>query len=111
VIRAKIEAVLIGVAVIVSALVILTMMLSPTAGPIAVVTIAASVVSATMNQLWLRVQAKRSNFHCRQTSSRAATVAEALSSILWVGVAGLWIAGTMRTILVIALIGILLFLT
>ena len=110
-IRTKIEAVLIGVALTVSSLITLTMMLSPTVCLIAVVTIADSLVSAKMILLWFRMQAKRSNFGRRQTSSRVATVAEALSSIPWAGTAGLWIAGPTLTILVIAFIGIILFLT
>jgi ABC-2 type transport system permease protein len=42
-----------------------------------------------MVQIWFRAQAKRSNFRRRQTSSRIATLAEALSSILWAGTAAL----------------------
>jgi len=56
--------------------------------------VTASVVSATAIQLWFRSQAKRSNFRRRQTSSRVATMAEAFSSILWAGTAGIWIAGS-----------------
>ncbi len=47
-----------------------------------------------MIQIWFRAQAKRSNFRRRQVSSRVATVAEALSSILWAGTAVLAAAGT-----------------
>jgi ABC-2 type transport system permease protein len=47
-----------------------------------------------MIQIWFRAQAKRSTFHRRQTSSRIATVAEALSSILWAATAALAAAGT-----------------
>jgi ABC-2 type transport system permease protein len=39
--------------------------------------------SATAIQLWFRVQARRSQFRRRQTSSRIATFAEAFSSIGW----------------------------
>jgi ABC-2 type transport system permease protein len=42
-----------------------------------------SAASATAIQLWFRVQAKRSQFRRRQTSSRLATFAEAFSSIGW----------------------------
>ena len=41
-----------------------------------------------------RTQAKRSHFRRRQTSSRAATFAEAFSSIAWAGTAALAAAGT-----------------
>ena len=43
-------------------------------------------------QLWFRTQARRSHFRRRQTSSRVATFAEALSSIGWAGT-GLAAAG------------------
>jgi ABC-2 type transport system permease protein len=51
------------------------------------VTIAAA--SATAIQLWFRVQARRSEFRRRQTSSRLATFAEAFSSIGWAATAAL----------------------
>ena len=47
-----------------------------------------------MVQIWFRAQAKRSMFRRRQTSSRLATLAEALSSILWAGAAALVAAGS-----------------
>ncbi|PMY45030.1 permease, partial [Pseudomonas sp. GW456-L12] len=45
--------------------------------------------SATAIQLWFRVQARRSQFRRRQTSSRLATFAEAFSSIGWAATAAL----------------------
>ena len=48
-----------------------------------------ATVSATAIQLWFRVQAKRSQFRRRQTSSRIATFAEAFSSIGWAATAAL----------------------
>src|SRR5262245_66523287 len=45
-------------------------------------------------QHFFRTQAKRSHFRRRQTSSRAATFAEAFSSIAWAGTAALVAAGT-----------------
>ena len=39
--------------------------------------------AATAIQLWFRVQARRSQFRRRQTSSRIATFAEAFSSVGW----------------------------
>ncbi len=47
-----------------------------------------------MIQIWFRAQAKRRTFHRRQVSSRIATVAEALSSILWAGTAAMVAAGS-----------------
>jgi ABC-2 type transport system permease protein len=48
-------------------------------------------------QFWFRAQVKRSLFRRRHVSSRIATFAEALSSIIWAGagavaVVSLWIA-------------------
>ena len=47
-----------------------------------------------MIQIWFRAQAKRTRFRSRQTSSRLATLAEALSSISWAGTAALAAMGT-----------------
>ncbi len=111
VIRAKVEAVLGGVAIIALPLILATAAVSPWAALIAAACIAASVVSATAIQLWFKSQAKRSNFRRRQTSSRMATMAEAFSSILWAGVAGLWIAGSLLAIPVAILVLTALFCT
>jgi ABC-2 type transport system permease protein len=48
-----------------------------------------ATVSAAAIQLWFRVQAKRSQFRRRQTSSRLATFAEAFCSIGWAATAAL----------------------
>ena len=48
--------------------------------------------SATSIQLWFRVQARRSQFRRRQTSSRLATFAEAFSSIGWAATSALVMA-------------------
>ena len=48
-----------------------------------------AAMSATAIQLWFRVQAKRSQFRRRQTSSRIATFAEAFSSIGWAATSAL----------------------
>ena len=87
--RAKIEVVLIVIGVVFAPLVAALALLAP---PQAVVTAAGVVIaaaSATAIQLWFRVQAKRSQFRRRQTSSRIATFAEAFSSIGWAGTAAL----------------------
>ena len=54
--------------------------------------IAIAAAAATSIQLWFRVQAKRSQFRRRQTSSRLATFAEAFSSIGWAATAALALA-------------------
>ena len=56
--------------------------------------VVAASASATMIQLCFRVQARRSQFRRRQTSSRIATFAEAFSSISWAGSAALAAGGT-----------------
>jgi ABC-2 type transport system permease protein len=89
VVRAKIEVVLIVIAALFTPLVLALALASP---PQAVVTAAAVISaagSATAIQLWFRVQARRSQFRRRQTSSRLATFAEAFSSIGWAATATL----------------------
>jgi ABC-2 type transport system permease protein len=51
-----------------------------------------ATISAAAIQLWFRVQARRSQFRRRQTSSRIATFAEAFSSIGWAATAALALA-------------------
>jgi ABC-2 type transport system permease protein len=56
---------------------------SPEQGVITAAGVIVAAASATAIQLWFRVQARRSQFRRRQTSSRLATFAEAFSSIGW----------------------------
>jgi len=51
-----------------------------------------AAASATAIQLWFRMQARRSQFRRRQTSSRLATFAEAFSSIGWAATGALALA-------------------
>jgi ABC-2 type transport system permease protein len=94
VIAAKIEAVLGAVAMVVAPLILALALAAPKIAAVAALGVAVSAVSGAMIQIWFRAQAKRSTFHRRQISSRIATVAEALSSILWAGTAALVAAGT-----------------
>jgi ABC-2 type transport system permease protein len=87
--RAKIEVVLIIIGAVFAPLVLALLFASP---ELAIVTALAAMVaaaSATAIQLWFRVQARRSQFRRRQTSSRIATFAEAFSSIGWAASAAL----------------------
>ncbi len=93
IIQAKIEAVLITIAVIVAPFLIALAFAVPRLALAAGLGIAVSAASATLIQIWFRAQAKRSNFRRRQISSRVATLAEALSSILWAGTAAVAAAG------------------
>jgi ABC-2 type transport system permease protein len=91
-IRAKIEVVLIAIAVIFCPLVAALAFASPYQAAISAGAVIVSAASATAIQLWFRVQARRSQFRRRQTSSRLATVAEAFSSIGWAATAALLLA-------------------
>jgi ABC-2 type transport system permease protein len=94
VLAAKIEAVIGAVAVVIAPLLLALGFAAPRVAAVAALGVAVSAASGTMIQIWFRAQAKRSTFHRRQTSSRIATVAEALSSILWAGTAALLAAGS-----------------
>jgi ABC-2 type transport system permease protein len=90
--RAKIEVVLITIAVIFAPLVAALAFASPMQAVVTALGVIIATVSATAIQLWFRVQAKRSQFRRRQTSSRIATFAEAFSSIGWAATAALALA-------------------
>ena len=92
VIRAKIEVVLIAIGVIFSPLVLALAFASPLQAAITASGVVVAAASATAIQLWFRVQARRSQFRRRQTSSRLATFAEAFSSIGWAATAALVLA-------------------
>jgi ABC-2 type transport system permease protein len=92
VIHAKIEVVLIAIAVIFAPLVAALLFASPLQAAVTALGVIIAAASATAIQLWFRVQAKRSQFRRRQTSSRLATFAEAFSSIGWAATAALVLA-------------------
>jgi ABC-2 type transport system permease protein len=92
VIRAKIEVVLIAIGVIFAPMIIALLFASPLQAAVTAVGIIIASASATAIQLWFRVQARRSQFRRRQTSSRLATFAEAFSSIGWAATAALALA-------------------
>lgn len=111
IIRAKVEAVLGAITLIVSPIIILLMIFDYQKALIAAAGIAAASMSATMIQFWFRTQAKRSNFRRRQTSSKVATVTEAFSSILWAATTGLvasgtWILAPITVVLVVCVLWI-----
>ncbi|NOT39721.1 MAG: permease, partial [Alphaproteobacteria bacterium] len=83
--RAKIEAVMQCIAAVFLPFVAALIALSPGVALAAALGIAASAASATAIQFRFRAQAKRSQFRRRHTSSRVATLSEALSSIAWAG--------------------------
>ena len=89
VIRAKIEVVLISICVLFTPLVAALAILAPLQAAVTAFAVMIAAGSATAIQLWFRVQAKRSQFRRRQTSSRIATFAEAFSSIGWAATSAL----------------------
>jgi ABC-2 type transport system permease protein len=105
VVRAKIEAVIGGVALVFAPLVVWLGFVSPWRGAVAASGILIAAAAATAVQLWFRAQARRSHFRRRHTSSRIATFAEAFSSIAWAATAalaasGIWLAAITAAIAV-----------
>src|SRR5579863_882558 len=91
-IRAKIEVVLLVIGALFAPLVFALLLASPEQAAITAAGILVAAASATAIQLWFRVQARRSQFRRRQTSSRLATFAEAFSSIGWAATSALALA-------------------
>jgi ABC-2 type transport system permease protein len=85
--RAKIEVVLIAIGVLFAPLIVAVAFASSLQATVTALGVAITAASATAIQLWFRVQARRSQFRRRQTSSRLATFAEAFSSIGWAATA------------------------
>jgi ABC-2 type transport system permease protein len=90
--RAKIEVVLIAIGVTFAPLIVALAFASPLQAAVTASGVMVAAISATAIQLWFRVQARRSQFRRRQTSSRIATFAEAFSSIGWAATAALALA-------------------
>jgi len=89
IVLAKIEAVLGVIALVFLPLVLALALMSSWAGIVAGLGVLIAAGASTLIQLCFRVQAKRSQFRRRQTSSRIATFAEAFSSIAWASTAAL----------------------
>lgn len=89
VLRAKIEVVLISIGVIFAPLIAALGFAAPLEALVTAGGVIVAATSATAIQLWFRMQAKRSQFRRRQTSSRLATFAEAFSSIGWAATSAL----------------------
>jgi ABC-2 type transport system permease protein len=94
VIWAKIEAVIGATGFMFAPLVAALVFASPRAALVTALGILIAAASATQIQLCFRVQARRSQFRRRQTSSRIATFAEAFSSISWAATAALAAGGS-----------------
>jgi len=83
VLRAKAAAVLGLIVLLFGPLALLLALVAPLAGAVALAGALVSAAAAGAIQFRFRTQARRSHFRRRQTSSRVATYAEALSSIMW----------------------------
>lgn len=90
--RAKIEVVLMVIGAIFAPLVLALAWIAPWQAVVTACGVLIATVTSTAIQLWFRVQARRSQFRRRQTSSRLATFAEAFSSIGWAATAALALA-------------------
>jgi ABC-2 type transport system permease protein len=99
VLRAKIEAVMGGIALVFAPFALALVLASPFIAAVAGAGVALAAASATAIQLWFRAQAKRSHFRRRQISSRVATFAEAFSSITWAAAGAMAAAGTMLALI------------
>ena len=89
VLRAKTAAVMGAIAIAFGPFVAALAVVAPISALVAALGVTTAAASATSIQFWFRVQAKRSHFRRRQTSSRIATFSEALSSCSWAGAGGL----------------------
>jgi ABC-2 type transport system permease protein len=94
ILRAKVEAVMGVIGIVFLPFVVAIALMSLWNAMATVLGILAASAAAIQIQHFFRTQAKRSHFRRRQTSSRAATFAEAFSSIAWAGTAALVAAGT-----------------
>src|SRR4051812_12606305 len=99
VIGAKVEVVLIAIAVVFTPLLAALALAAPLLAGITAIAVGLAAICATAIQLWFRVQARRSQFRRRQTSSRIATFAEAFSSIGWAASAALALAAPLAAVI------------
>ena len=91
---AKVEAVIGMIALIFAPIVVVLTLDAAYAGIVCGLGVLSAAAAATIVQLCFRVQARRSQFRRRQTSSRLATFAEAVSSIAWAATTALAAAQT-----------------
>jgi ABC-2 type transport system permease protein len=94
IVRAKIEAVMGGIAIVFAPFLAAIAFSSPYHAGVAAGGIIVAAASSTAIQFWFRALAKRSHFRRRQTASRVATFAEAFSSIAWAATAAVAAAGS-----------------
>lgn len=91
--RAKAEAVMQCIGIVFFPFIAVLLFVSRPQAFYAAAGIGAAALSSIAIQLWFRSQAKRSQFRRRHTSSRIATLAEALISIAWAGTGAVAVSG------------------
>ncbi|RYE87688.1 MAG: permease [Hyphomicrobiales bacterium] len=96
---AKIEAVLCVIAVVFGPILLLMGIASWSLAGWTALFVVISAGSATAIQLWFRMPMRRAMFRRRQVASRASTISEALSSIMWAGTAVLAAGDQMLAVL------------
>nr|WP_210316225.1 permease [Devosia oryzisoli] len=94
VLRAKVEAVLVIIAIVLAPILVFIGLADLRMALVTGLCAGLSAAAATAIQLWFRVTARRSMFRRRQVASRAATLSEAFSSIMWAGTGALLAAGS-----------------
>jgi ABC-2 type transport system permease protein len=93
-VRGKVEAVMTALFTVLGPLVAGFALISPRHALFAALGIAVAAASTLRIQMWFRAQARRTNFRRRHTSSRIATLAEAMVSFSWAAAFGLAVAGS-----------------
>jgi ABC-2 type transport system permease protein len=111
ILRAKIESVMGGVGIVFLPFIAALSLVSPFAAAVSACGVTIAAASSTGIQLAFRNQAKRSHFRRRHTSSRVATIAEALSSVSWAATGALaasrtWLALMPGVLAVMILLGV-----
>ena len=109
VLLAKIEAVLAVIAVVFGPVLLLLALGSVELAAATALLVGLSAGASTAIQLWFRVPMRRAMFRRRQVASRAATICEALSSIMWAGTAVLAASGLLVAVVPGAIALIVLF--
>jgi len=94
IVRAKIEAVMAGIAAVFAPFLFAMALASPLHALVTGVAITLAAAAATQIQWWFRSQARRTQFQRRHTASRLATYAEAFASISCASTAALAAAGS-----------------
>ena len=102
ILRAKIEAVIGALGLVLIPILVLIAVSSPLMAAITALCAALAAASATAIQLWFRMPMRRSMFRRRQVASRLATLSEAFVSIMWAGVAALMASGGWIAIMAVA---------